>query len=145
MNLSIDPKQHVFIDTSFLVALYNKKDTLHEKAKLYTGDLEKVHVVISNFILLESYTILSQRASKQQAISFGNYVRKYNPYDIFWIERELENEVWRTFTSIKDKNFSYVDASILTVIQKEGISHLLSFDHAFKRLEKEYSFNLIEI
>ena len=145
MNLSTDPNKHVFIDTSFLVALYNKRDALHEKAKLYAGCLDKVHVVISNFILLESYTILSQRTSKQQAISFGNYVRRYNPYSMFWIDRELEDEVWHTFTSIKDKNFSYVDASILAVMQKEGISHLLSFDQAFEKLEKEYSFNLIEI
>lgn len=44
---------------------------------------------------------------------------------------------------MKDKNFSYVDASILAVIKQEKIKHLLSFDISFKPLQKEYGFELI--
>ena len=138
-------KQKIFIDTSFLCALYNPEDALYQKANEIKQVLKGFLPTLSNFILIETYTILAQRVSKEFAVEFGKRVRSRHPYTIFWIDRELEDEVWRTFTSIKDKNFSYVDASILAVIQKEGISHLLSFDHAFKRLEKEYSFNLIEI
>lgn len=133
----------IFIDTNFLCALYNEKDSLHEKARAIWPTLEDFDYVASNFILLEAYTILSQRASKVQAIAFGNYVRKENPYTIVWIDRNLEKDIWNIFKSIKDKNFSYVDASILAVIKKEKISHLLSFDAGFSQFQKTFHFTLI--
>lgn len=136
-------KSIIFIDTNFLCALYNEKDSLREKARSISPTLENFDYVISNFILLEAYTILSQRASKIQAIAFGNYIRKENPYTIVWIDRNLENDIWSIFKSIKDKNFSYVDASILAVIRKEKISHLLSFDTGFAQLQKSFRFTLI--
>lgn len=133
----------LFIDTNFLCALYNNTDSLHLKAKLLVSTLKNTPLVISNFILLETYTILSQRSSKERALQFGKHVANNNPYDIFWIDKKLEKEVWKIFASIKDKNFSYVDASILAVLQKEKIHHLLSFDQSFEALQKEYRFHLI--
>ncbi|MBI2028640.1 MAG: type II toxin-antitoxin system VapC family toxin [Candidatus Levybacteria bacterium] len=135
-------KQSIFIDTNFLCALYNEKDALHEKARGIWPTLDEFYYTVSNFILLEAYTILSQRVSKTQAIFFGNYVRKENPYTIFWIDRNLENDIWEIFKLIKDKDFSYVDASILAVMKKEKIKHLLSFDAGFKNLQEQFKFNL---
>jgi predicted nucleic acid-binding protein len=67
------------------------------------------------------------------------------PYKIVWINRKLEEETWKIFASIKDKNFSYVDASILAVMKKEKISHLLSFDAGFKNLQEQFKFQLIGV
>lgn len=136
-------KPIIFIDTNFFCALYNEKDSLHEKARAIWPKLHDFDYVVSNFILLEAYTILSQRASKTQAVSFGNYVRKENPYTIIWIDRNLEKNIWEIFKQIKDKNFSYVDASILAVIRKEKITHLLSLDTGFVHLQKIFGFTLI--
>lgn len=133
----------LFIDSNFFCALYNNIDSLHLKAKLLAPSLKDTQLVISNFVLLETYTVLSQRASKKRALQFGNHVANNNPYDIFWIDRNLEDEVWKIFSSIKDKNFSYVDASILAVLKKEKIHHVLSFDSGFKKQEKEFNFSLI--
>lgn len=136
-------KPIIFIDTNFLCALYNEKDSLHEKARLIWPTLKELDYIISNFILIEAYTILSQRASKVQAIAFGNYIRRENPYTIVWINRDFEDAIWKIFKSIKDKNFSYVDASILAVMKKQKISHLLSFDAGFAQFQKTFGFTLI--
>lgn len=136
-------KQPLFVDTNYLCAFYNKSDSLHEKAKKIFPSLEEFQVVISNFILLECYTIISQRVSKHHALIFREdmYSEKY--YRIFWIDRRLEEYVWTIFKSIKDKNFSYVDASILAVMKREKINHLLSFDTTFKNLQDQFKFKLI--
>jgi len=136
-------KPIVFIDTNFLCALYNNKDSLHEKAREIWPTLNELDYVVSNFILIEAYTILAQRASRVQAIAFGNYVRRENPYTIVWINRDFENDIWQIFKQIKDKNFSYVDASILAVLKKEKIGHLLSFDEGFAQFQKTFGFTLI--
>ena len=135
--------QSLFVDTNYLCSLYNKSDSLHEKAKNISSSLHEFQITISNFILLESYTIISQRVSKNHAITFKEdmYSEKY--YRIYWIQKLLEDQIWKIFASIKDKNFSYVDASILAVLKKEKISHLLSFDTGFAQLQKTFYFTLV--
>lgn len=138
-------KQKIFIDANFICSLYNPEDSLYKKANDIKRLIKEFDPALSNFILLEIYTILSQRISKKFAIEFGKRIRQRHQYVLFWVDRKLEDEVWAIFKKIKDKNFSYVDASILAVMQKERINYLLSFDEYFKKLEQEYNFKLIGV
>lgn len=133
----------LFADTSYLCSFYNKSDSLHEKSKKISPLLKKFQVVLSNFVLLECYTVLSQRVSKQHALSFKEDIYDEKYYHIYWIDKMLEKQVWDIFASIRDKNFSYVDSSILAVIKREKISHLLSFDAGFAQLQNNFGFTLI--
>lgn len=92
---------------------------------------------------METYTVLSQRISKQFSLDFGKNVYKDRVFTVVWIDRKLEKETWDIFVSIKDKNFSYVDASTLAVLKKEKIGSLLSFDTGFSKLQKKFGFTLI--
>ena len=136
-------RQLLFVDTNYLCALYNKSDSLHEKAKSISPSLHEFSMAISNFVLLESYTVISQRVSKNFAIAFKEDMYNEKYYSIYWMQKSLEDEVWDIFRSIKDKNFSYVDASILAVMKKEKIGHLLSFDTGFDQFQKPFGFTLI--
>lgn len=135
--------KRVFIDSNVLCGLFNNKDALHQKSENAIIFLKESEFLISNFILLECYTIISQRTSKENAIHFRNYMFANRQYEIFWIDRNFEQDAWKIFSSIKDKNFSYVDASILAVMKKEKIGHLLSFDTGFQNLQHEFKFKLI--
>ncbi|MEK7534716.1 MAG: PIN domain-containing protein [Patescibacteria group bacterium] len=136
-------RQSLFIDTNVICSLYNPKDSLNTKAEEGKHLFKEYQPVLSNFILLETYTILSQRVSKEFAIKFGQDIQQEHRYVIYWIDKKLEEEVWKIFKSIKNKNFSYVDASILAIMKKEKISHLLSFDTTFKNLQKQFKFQLV--
>ena len=135
----------LFVDTSYLCSFYNKSDSLHERAKKILPLLKNFQVVLSSFVLLECYTVLSQRVSKQHVLSFKEdmYDEKY--YHTYWVDKMLEKEVWNIFSSIKDKNFSYVDASTLAIIKREKISHLLSFDASFAQFQNNFGFTLIGV
>lgn len=135
--------QPLFIDTSYLCAYYNKLDSLHDKAKGLFPKLPEFNIIISNFILLECYTVISQRVSKKHALLFKEDMYNQKYYSIFWIGRKLEDEAWTIFQSIKDKNFSYVDASTLAVMKSQKITHLLSFDTSFAQLQRTFGFILI--
>src|SRR3990167_11425411 len=101
----------VFIDANVLCGLFNNNDSLHEKSKKAIELLRESAFAISNFILLECYTIISQRTSKGNSILFRKYMLTNKQYEIFWTDRRLEDEAWAIFQSIEDKNFSNVDAS----------------------------------
>ncbi len=135
--------QPLFIDTNYLCAYYNKLDSLHNKAKIISPSLKEFNIIISNFILLESYTVISQRVSKKHALLFQEDMYNQKYYSIFWIDKTLEQETWNIFASIKDKNFSYVDASILAAMKNEKITHLLSFDAGFAQFQNNFGFTLI--
>lgn len=137
-------KKSIVVDTNIICALYNPEDSLYEKAQRIKSLFTEYKPIVSNFILLEAYTILSQRISKEFAVSFGRRIKEKHSYAVVWISPKLEEEVWRVFVSIKDKNFSYVDASILAVIKKGKISHLLSFDAGFAQFQNNFGFTLIE-
>lgn len=136
-------KQKLFVDTNFLFASFNPEDSLHKKAIQLKPLVKNFRPVLSNFVLLELYTLLAQRVSKTVAIDFGESIKRNHVFDTIFIDKALERHSWDVFRSIKDKNFSYVDASILAVLKHEKISHLLSFDHAFKQFEKNFKFTLI--
>lgn len=136
-------KKSIVVDTNVICALYNPEDSLYEKAQRIKSLFTEYKPIVSNFILLETYTILSQRISKEFAVSFGKRIREKHSYAVVWIGPKLEEDVWKIFTSIKDKNFSYVDASILAAMKSEKITHLLSFDTGFAQLQKTFGFTLI--
>lgn len=136
-------KPFIFVYTNVICAQYNDQDSLHEKAKKLQHLFRDYSPIVSNFVLLEVYTILSQRVSKETSIKFGKDIQKHASYAIIWIDKEFEQEVWNIFCQIKDKNFSYVDASILAVMKRENIKHLLSFDESFEKLQKRFDFTLI--
>lgn len=135
--------QKLFVDTNILCAINNPQDSLHSRALKIISFVTAFNPIISNFILLETYTILSQRVSRSVSIKFGESIVKDKVFTIVWIDQLFEPDVWKIFCKIKDKNFSYVDASILAIMQREKIKHLLSFDDSFKNLQTKFNFKLI--
>lgn len=134
----------LFIDSSFFVALYNPLDNQHQKAIKIAKGLEgnkELEPIISNFIFSETVTILSQKVSRRNAVAAGTKLSSGN--SLIYINQLLEQKTWEIFQKIDRKNMSFVDCSILAIMQLEGINSLLTFDGKdFKSLQKVYSFKL---
>lgn len=132
----------LFIDSNFFIALYNPTDNLHEKSKQIAKKLEidNPYIIISNFIFLETVTVLSQKVSKDHARSAGNKLLQLNSLMI--IDEALQRRSWDIFERINKKNVSFVDCSTIAIMEYENISSLLSFDKTdFKSLQKLYKFS----
>lgn len=133
----------IFIDSNFYIALYNPQDTLHERAKFAIDDLEKknLRVILSNFIFMETVTVLSQKAGRELAFAAGKRLLMDQSFII--INEKLNERSWEIFQEIQRKNVSFVDCSILAVMELEGIDSLLTFDtEDFRPLQKKYHFKL---
>lgn len=132
----------VFIDSSYYCALVNSEDSLHKKSLKYINSLENSYT--SNFILLESYTVISQKAGKTTAVKFGEKMQSQSNTSILLVTPNVEHLSWEIFKSINNKNLSYVDCSILALLQINKINTLLSFDSHFKPFEKQFNFNVLQ-
>lgn len=143
MCISMEKNERIFADTNFFVALFHPADALHQDARRIATACSAASalLVISNFIFLETVTVLSQRRGKDIAIAAGNYLL-YNPFiEMVHVDEALQRETWSIFRNASAKNISFVDASILAILKMETITTLLTFDHKdFSALQKQHRF-----
>lgn len=136
---------NIFLDTSFICSLHLAEDSLHKKALAISQELakQKVNLYISNFIVLEILTVLSQRKSRQLAVEFGRSLKEEAVIKIIRIDEILEEYSWQIFRKTKEKNLSFVDCSTLAVLGKEKIDYLITFDKLFNRFQSKFHFKII--
>ena len=139
----MESNERIFADTNFFVALFHPADALHEDARQIATVCSAASTlfVISNFIFLETVTVLSQRRGKDIAIAAGNYLLS-NPFiEVVHVDEALQRETWNIFRNTPAKNTSFVDASIMAILKVEEISTLLTFDiKDFVALRKQHHF-----
>ena len=124
----------IFIDSSFLIALINENDSLHEKSLEYLDLIEKNDCYISNLIINEVLTVIGNKIDLKTAISAFNLL-----YDIFHLIDEYENKDFNSYVMLVYEKFnaklSFTDSSVIVNMHNEGIENLLSFDNEFKRVK----------
>lgn len=124
----------IFIDSSFLIALINENDSLHEKSLQYLDWIEKNDCYISNLIINEVITVIGNKIDLKTAISAFNLL-----YDIFYLIDEYENKDFNSYVMLVYEKFntklSFTDSSVIVNMHNEGIENLLSFDNEFKRVK----------
>lgn len=139
--------RRIFIDSNYFIALLNPVDTLHEKARLVGEKIstQDLSLVISNFILLEILTVVSQKVGRYAAVQAGNRLRENPLIEVIHIDEMLQEDSWNIFQEIVKKDISFVDCSIIAVMKAERIDALLTFDiKDFEPLLKQYKFHFYE-
>jgi predicted nucleic acid-binding protein len=132
----------LFLDTNYFCGLHNPKDSLYLKSRKAFIKIKKEKYIlhISNFILAEVFTILSQKVGKRIAIQFGrNLFSSYSPINIIRMTGKDELSSFNIFQKVKSKNFSFVDANSLALMKKFKINYLLTFDNQLIQEAKKYN------
>lgn len=127
----------IFVDTGALFAAANAKDKDHQKAKDFLTQLaeEKVILIVTNFIIAETYTLMLRKIGRDEAIEYVQKLR--NTAEIERVSEEDENKAWQIILRYQDKDFSYVDATSFAVMERLGIGDAFAFDEHFE----QYSLN----
>ena len=136
---------NIFVDSNFLIALYNVSDNLHQGARELAKRVsdQGSSLYVSNYVLLEVLTVLSQKIDHPTAIKVGENLRNSGKITNVHIDEALNDQSWQIFQAIQAKNMSFVDCSHIAVMNYVGIKRLLSFDTTdFKPLQKQYNFAL---
>lgn len=129
-NKSMDK---VLLDTSVIYALWDADDDHHRKAVSIRQRLisRKVNLVLPNFILAESHTILNKRLGPQAARDFLN-----SALQEYEIERATLEDEWAAYALLQQtsraKDLSYFDAVAIAMADRLGIEEVFSFDRHFK-------------
>lgn len=140
----MEENRKIFVDSNYFVALFNDRDALFQIASDIATRLGAAKIITSNFIFLETVTVLSQRRGQTLALAAGEYLLNNPLIEIMQIDYNLQQDTWEIFKDLKLKNTSFVDASVIAVMQAESLEELLTFDlKDFKLLARKYNFKLV--
>ncbi len=121
----------VFLDTSGLVAVANRRDRRHGEAEdAWKGFLrEGRQLVTSNIVLIELGDGLSRL--KQRSIALGIRDLLLRNAEIVELTLDIEHAAWKLFSERSDKEWGLTDCISMTVMSQMNIIEIFTLDHHF--------------
>ena len=128
----------IFIDTCLFVALRNADDELHVRSKelmkrALKGEFGRI--CTSDYVIDEAVTTALIRTRRHDlAIDLGRYIIESPRMAKLWVSEESFDKAWEKFQQFKDKPLSFTDCMSLSLMEKNRIKQIMSFDSGFDGL-----------
>ncbi len=123
----------IFVDTSALISLGNKRDRYHQEAINIFNSLilSKTFFITSNAVLFELGNTFSAVRYKSIALSIIEMINHSNSWDIITLDKLLMNRGIDKFRIMKDKDWSLVDCISMIIAEEMEITQIFTNDHHF--------------
>jgi uncharacterized protein len=121
----------IFADTSFWVALRNRRDTNHEHAKELLHRHGATRIVTTNHVRGETWTFLQRRAGHRAAVDFLDMIDASHYVDVEFVTRDLEERALRWLRRHDEREYSFVDATSFAFMTARRLRMSLAFDGDF--------------
>jgi len=127
----------VMVDSSAFLALYNSGDPAHKSLTRSVNKLaeHRSGLITTNFILSEAYTLIGCRLSFDDA---RTWLKKID-VPVEYVSPADEEDARQILQNYDDKEFSYVDATTFTVMERLQIKTALTLDSDFE----QYGFQVL--
>ncbi|KJU82849.1 PilT domain protein [Candidatus Magnetobacterium bavaricum] len=125
----------VFVDTSALVAFFDKSDNHHLEAiaKMKVIKQQKIKLLMSDYIFDETVTMVLAKVGHKIAVEVGESILNQHIIKIVSLSDAIKRRAWEYFKRHNDKIYSFTDCTSFVLMEEKGISYYFSFDDDFKR------------
>ena len=127
--------KQIFVDTDGWLALNRKREELHKTAVQMNKKLldEGYRYFTTNFILDETYTLLSRWAGRAIAIDFGEKIQLSRTTEILHITEAVEQVAWEFIKKYADhQEISFTDCTSFVVMKQQNITQAFTGDEDFE-------------
>ena len=121
----------IFIDTSFWVALRNRRDNSHDLAQTLLVSHSVEPLVTSNHVRGETWTFLRRRAGHRSAVDFLDSVDRSPRLCLLFVAEEIETAAHRWLRRHDEREYSFVDATSFALMRSLRIRDAFAFDGDF--------------
>jgi uncharacterized protein len=121
----------IFVDTSFWVALRNRRDANHEDAKALLRRHADSTLVTTNHVRGETWTYLRRRAGHSSAVGYLDALELSLRVQVMQIDSAQESEALRWLRRHDEREYSFVDATSFVLMRESRIRQALAFDGDF--------------
>lgn len=122
----------IFVDSSFFIALVDRKDQWHPAAKALLPGLADEPLLISDLIIAESVTIIGRRSGGKAGEQLYHYFM--DNCDLVVTDEKILNGSMPVFLRY-DGTLSVSDAVSVFIMKKKNIDRIISFDSDFDKVE----------
>jgi predicted nucleic acid-binding protein len=119
-----------FADTSFWVALQERRDRHHTEARVI-ANWQVGKLVVSNHVLGETWTTIGRRGGHRAGVGFLDRIFALPELEVVHVDRALEEEAWRWLRRHDEREYSFVDATSFALMRRRRIREALAFDGDF--------------
>jgi uncharacterized protein len=128
----------LLIDTSALHALNYVRDSNHAKAVAYFKSLTgRAKPILTEWIFVETMNLTKAKLGPAHAIAFGRQLKASQLFFPFILNESDKQMTWEIFEQYDDKEWSYVDCSLLAVSRRLMLRRIFTFDRHFKQMGLE--------
>jgi uncharacterized protein len=119
-----------FVDTSAWFAAYVPSDSMH--AAVQAAMASSNRLVTTDYILDETLTLLKARGHSDRAQHFGPRILEGKAAQLVYLTPGDITQAWITFSSYRDKNWSFTDCTSFVVMKRLGIPEAIALDQHFR-------------
>jgi uncharacterized protein len=125
----------VFVDTAAWIALFNKKDELHDRAIQIRKELrqQKASLVTTEFVLIEVADGLCNASIRKQTIDFIDSLYRFPKLQIIQVSHDLVAQGWLLYKQRPDKGWSLTDCISFVVMEQLKIKQAFTCDRHFEQ------------
>lgn len=122
----------ILVDSSFFIALVDRKDQWHVQAKKMQTSLAGETVIISDLIVAEAVTIVGKRSGGKAGEQLYHFF--IDNCDIIYVDESILKGGMSVFLQY-DGTLSVPDAVSVSIMAKKDIDRILSFDSDFDKVD----------
>ena len=121
----------VIVDTDAFLAWFMPDDLLHQEAVRIAGQIKqnKAATFLTNLVVAETSTALSNRAGQQTAIEFLDFASNL---PVINVDEDLHLQAVELFRQQAKKGTSLTDCANVVVAQAYNIPAIFSFDRFYR-------------
>jgi uncharacterized protein len=126
-------RRAVFVDTAAWYASIDPREAKHAGAvrTLRMLATQRRPLVVTNYVIAETYTLLRSSLGAAKALAFLSYVRATLAVHRVRVTEEWELAAEELLAKYRDHLFSYVDATSFVAMRELGVREVLTFDADF--------------
>ena len=121
----------IFVDSSYFIALSDKRDQWHKKALKIQSKL-KESIIVSSLIVSESVSIIGDR--KGGKVGMQLYYYFIDNCEIEYVDEMLLRRGMDTFLKY-DGTLSISDVISVTILEDRKLKRIISFDSDFDKVK----------
>ena len=122
----------VFADTSFYLALLNKRDKWHDQATELFRQIESP-IVTTEYVLLELGALMSRGSARPAFVQFVKVIEADPQTELISSTPELFKAGLELFSDRMDKEWSLTDCTSFCVMRDDGVNEALTCDRHFEQ------------
>jgi predicted nucleic acid-binding protein len=121
----------IFVDTSFWIALRNRRDQHHDDAVALLESTADAQLVTSNHVRGETWTYLRRKAGHASAVAFLDAVRGTGRLRTIHVTDDLERRALTWLRRHDEREYSFVDATSFALMRSMKVRDAFAFDGDF--------------